>query len=196
MAGDIRTYLVDDILVKVDRMTMAHSLEARAPLLDHQLVEFAARLPSAPQARQAAGKRLLRQVAAPAATGGHPAQDASTAFPIPLARWFRERPEGARQRHAHSRASASAASSTRRPRWRTPIAMRPGRADHGDPLWLLLTFELWAQRFLDGTERVNFLDVMLIVLVDLRAQPAPLPAEPGLKGMNILNILLPITLLP
>ena len=45
MYVDIKTWLVDDIMVKVDRATMAHSLESRAPFLDHRLMEFAASLP-------------------------------------------------------------------------------------------------------------------------------------------------------
>lgn len=57
---DIKTWLADDILVKVDRATMAHSLEARAPLLDHRLVEFAAALPVAWRLRGLRTKHLLK----------------------------------------------------------------------------------------------------------------------------------------
>lgn len=57
---DIKTWLPDDILVKVDRATMAHSLEARAPLLDHRLVEFAARLPPHWKLKGFSKKHLLR----------------------------------------------------------------------------------------------------------------------------------------
>ncbi|NCA70772.1 MAG: asparagine synthase (glutamine-hydrolyzing) [Sphingobacteriia bacterium] len=58
---DIKTWLADDILVKVDRSTMAHSLEARAPLLDHRLVEFAAALPVAWKLNGLRKKHLLRE---------------------------------------------------------------------------------------------------------------------------------------
>ena len=58
---DIKTWLADDILVKVDRATMAHSLEARAPLLDHRLVEFAAGLPVAWKLKGLRKKHLLKQ---------------------------------------------------------------------------------------------------------------------------------------
>jgi len=58
---DIKTFMADDILVKSDRMTMAHSLEARCPLLDHRIVEFAARLPAKFKLRGFSKKHILRQ---------------------------------------------------------------------------------------------------------------------------------------
>jgi asparagine synthase (glutamine-hydrolysing) len=65
MYTDLKSYLAECVLVKVDRMTMAHGIEARCPLLDHRLVELAARLPSSyKRAPGAAGKRILRAVAA------------------------------------------------------------------------------------------------------------------------------------
>lgn len=58
---DIKTWLADDILVKVDRMTMAHALEARAPFLDHRLMELAASLPPAWKLNRRGRKHVLRQ---------------------------------------------------------------------------------------------------------------------------------------
>jgi asparagine synthase (glutamine-hydrolysing) len=60
MYVDIRTWLVDDIMVKVDRASMAHSLEARAPFLDYRLVEFAASLPVSYKLRGLTGKSLVK----------------------------------------------------------------------------------------------------------------------------------------
>lgn len=60
MYVDMKTWLVDDILVKVDRASMAHSLEVRAPFLDHRLVEFAAQLPVSYKIQHKNGKRILK----------------------------------------------------------------------------------------------------------------------------------------
>jgi asparagine synthase (glutamine-hydrolysing) len=151
MAGDIRTYLADDILVKVDRLTMAHSLEARAPLLDHQLVEFAARLPLSLKLRRASGKHLLRAVAQrllpPASL-----RKRKHGFSIPLARWLRNDLKelvvdilGSRQFRERGVFDATTALAHAQSHF-------DGTADRGELLWSLLTFELWARRFVDGKD--------------------------------------------
>src|SRR5439155_22998742 len=85
MALDMQTWLVDDVLTKMDKMSMAASVEARVPLLDHRLVEFVASLPLAVKLRHGAKTLLKRAVA--------PLLPASTirrrkhAFPVPLDQW-------------------------------------------------------------------------------------------------------------
>ncbi|MEJ0038450.1 MAG: asparagine synthase (glutamine-hydrolyzing) [Gammaproteobacteria bacterium] len=85
---DIHLYMTDDVLVKVDRMSMAHSLEVRSPLLDHRIIEFAAKLPSALKMNSSQGKLPLRALAAkrlPAEVLNAPKRG----FSIPAARWLR-----------------------------------------------------------------------------------------------------------
>ncbi|MEO7917437.1 MAG: asparagine synthase C-terminal domain-containing protein, partial [Dokdonella sp.] len=149
IAIDIGSYLADDILVKLDRMAMANSLEGRAPLIDHRLVEFAVRLPTSMRVRNGRGKHLLRQVARrwlPSDVLDKPKQG----FAIPLATWFR----------GPLRELASDLIGSRAFRERGLIAPAAadafladhlaGRADHGETLWLVLSLELWARRYLDG----------------------------------------------
>lgn len=85
---DLHTYLPGDLLVKADRMTMAASLEGRSPFLDHEIVEWTARLPDAMKRRGLKGKQLLKKAFAdylPPSVRAHRKQG----FGIPLASWFR-----------------------------------------------------------------------------------------------------------
>ena len=86
--ADIMTYLPGDILTKVDRASMAHSLEVRVPFLDHVFVEWAATLPAAMKIRGGERKHVLKRALephVPAELLYRPKQG----FSIPLARWFR-----------------------------------------------------------------------------------------------------------
>lgn len=86
---DIKTYLADNILTKVDIASMAHSLEVRSPLIDHHVMQFAASLPGAFKIRGLTTKWLLRQVAAdllPKSILTRPKQG----FGLPIDRWMRE----------------------------------------------------------------------------------------------------------
>ena len=87
--ADVRDYLANDILVKSDRMSMAHGLEVRAPFLDRDLAEFALRLPARFKAgRRGAGKRILRALAR-RAYGAEMAGAIKQGFSIPVHEWLR-----------------------------------------------------------------------------------------------------------
>lgn len=149
LAGDMDTYLVDDILVKVDRMTMANSLEARAPLLDHVLLEFAARLPFPMKYNGRQGKYLLRQ-AAKSLLPTFCLHKRKQGFGIPLAAWFRRdfKPlmldmladRRFAERGVFNVAGIKACFD----------AHVSGQHDFSELLWLVLTYEMWARNFLDG----------------------------------------------
>ena len=85
---DLQTYLPLDILTKVDRMTMAHSIEARPPLLDHKLVEFAATIPARFRLRDGTTKYLFKQAMRGILPDGI-IDRPKHGFAVPLARWFR-----------------------------------------------------------------------------------------------------------
>ncbi|MGB7972111.1 MAG: asparagine synthase (glutamine-hydrolyzing) [Candidatus Deferrimicrobiaceae bacterium] len=147
MATDIRTYLVDDILAKVDRASMAYSLEARVPLLDHRVVEFAARLPMEYKVRGGETKFPLRKVLyrhVPKELIDRP----KMGFGIPVNRWLRNelRPlldeylDGGRVRRE----------GFLRPEGVDRVVREhlSGRRDHQYRLWALLVFAMWRERYL------------------------------------------------
>jgi asparagine synthase (glutamine-hydrolysing) len=85
---DIKTYLTDDILAKVDRASMAVSLEVRAPMLDHQLMETVARMPSSLKLRGRSGKYIFKRAMEPVLPQGI-IDRKKQGFAIPLDQWFR-----------------------------------------------------------------------------------------------------------
>ena len=85
---DIKTYLVGDILTKVDRASMAHGLEVREPLLDHKLVEWAAVLPPAYKQNAGEGKLIFKKAMEPYLPNGILYRK-KMGFAVPLASWFR-----------------------------------------------------------------------------------------------------------
>src|SRR6185436_16691189 len=88
LSTDVQNYLPGALLPKVDRMTMAHSLEARSPFLDHEVMELSARLPESWKVRGRTTKRILRELFA----GLLPesiTRRGKMGFSVPLGPWFR-----------------------------------------------------------------------------------------------------------
>jgi asparagine synthase (glutamine-hydrolysing) len=141
---DATVYLPGDLLTKIDVATMAFSLEARSPLLDHELMELAASIPPAHKANGMQRKIALRGALrgwVPDAVLDGPKQG----FELPVGRWLRGELAPFARQVLLDRESAERG-------WARPAAIealldehRDGRADHGRGLWALLALELWAQ---------------------------------------------------
>ena len=143
---DLGIYMVDDLLVKTDRSSMAHSLELRVPFLDQRVAEFALGLATPLKVRGFAKKRLLRQALAPLL----PKEIVSgpkQGFSIPLAAWLRGPLE------PFARETLSTATLERQgcldPAVVTPILDRhcSGEEDLSRQLWGLMSFTLWFDRY-------------------------------------------------
>lgn len=146
--ADVNLYLPDDLLVKVDIATMAHSLEARSPLLDHPLMEFVASIPSRQKVRFGIKKYLFKKAVAPWLPREIIHRD-KQGFGVPLDRWFRgELRELARDTLLSQRAVG-------RGYFRREAVMRlldehvTGAANWHHHLWNLLMLELWHRMFID-----------------------------------------------
>lgn len=149
LALDVESYLVDNLLVRGDKMTMAASIEGRMPLLDHELAEFAARLPAGLKASPRRTKMVVREVA----RHRLPAELLSRkkiGFAVPVAPWFRSGLGTALERLVFG-PEARPDPLVDPQRVRRALALhRAGRYDFGKELWSVLTLEVWARIFLDG----------------------------------------------
>jgi asparagine synthase (glutamine-hydrolysing) len=146
---DLNRYLPLDILTKVDRMTMAHSIEARPPLLDHKLVEFAATIPARFR-MQGRDTKLIFKKAMRGILPDSIIDRQKHGFVVPLARWFRGDLEGfARDVLLSPTCRDRGIFDTRSVEHLFRLHAR-GR-DLDLQLWTMLSFELWCQRFLDTT---------------------------------------------
>jgi asparagine synthase (glutamine-hydrolysing) len=146
---DVKTYLVDDIMTKVDRMSMAVSLEAREPLLDHKLLEFAASVPTSLKLKNGRSKYLLRRLLErriPRSIVDRPKHG----FEAPIGAWLRGPlapmvdslllDGRLRDRGVFDEGAVAAL-------WREH---RSRRQDHRHRLWSLVMLELWFRQFVDG----------------------------------------------
>jgi asparagine synthase (glutamine-hydrolysing) len=148
---DTKMYLPNDILTKVDRMSMAHSIEARVPLLDHKLVEFAATIPADLKLRGNTTKYIFKK-----AMEGILPQDIlnrpKRGFAIPLSRWFRGQLNGYVRDLLFSSTSRQRGIFNEKYIERL-LAMNERGRDLDFQLWTLITFELWCRRFMDRQTR-------------------------------------------
>jgi asparagine synthase (glutamine-hydrolysing) len=150
---DLKNYLPLDILTKVDRMSMAHSIEARVPLLDHKVVEFAATIPQNMRLKNGTTKYIFKQAMRgilPDAIIDRPKRG----FAIPLGNWFRGKlgsfvsdlllSPGSLQRGIFNQEYI-----------KKLVGMQNRGRDLDLQLWTLISFEMWCREFLDkGTLRL------------------------------------------
>jgi asparagine synthase (glutamine-hydrolysing) len=148
MRFDAETYLPEDVLTKVDRMSMAHSIESRVPLLDNDVIAFAAELPSAMKIKNGRRKHVLKEVAAtlvPRAILDRKKQG----FGVPLGTWFRG---NLRELFADTLLSPA---SLQRGYFQPTFVRRivdehlAGTRDHTLRLWQLVVFEKWQQQYVN-----------------------------------------------
>lgn len=147
MFTDQMTYLPNDLLVKVDIASMANSLEARSPFLDHKVIEFAASLPESVKIRGTETKYLLKKVAS-RIVPNEVIYRKKMGFGVPLAYWFR------RDLKDYLR-EVLLSEKANRGLIKPEIVARlvkehtDGMHDHASRLWTLLILELWFQQFID-----------------------------------------------
>jgi asparagine synthase (glutamine-hydrolysing) len=146
---DTKLWLVDDLLARGDKTSMATSLEARVPLLDHHLVEFAAGLPPEMKVRGRTSKYLLKEVARewlPSAI----IDRSKKGFPVPISQWLRGEARAFCRDLLAPAALGSRGLFDAAALGRLMDEHEAGSADHGSILWALISVELWHRLYVDA----------------------------------------------
>ncbi len=171
--ADTLLWLPDDLLMKMDKMSMAASIEARVPLLDHTLVEWAARLPQRLKVKGLDGKALLKRLAR-RLVPAHVVDRPKVGFQVPLSPWFR----GPLKELLCDTLLSSTALSRGYYRQRALQAVLrdhvEGRRDRARELWTLLSLELWHRVFVDRTPAAP--PPLVVPRVQVTTAGAPGPA--------------------
>jgi asparagine synthase (glutamine-hydrolysing) len=145
---DQMTYLPNDLLVKVDIATMAVSLEARSPFLDHHVIEFAASLPQNLKLRRLTSKYLLKKVLRKLLPSEN-LKRRKMGFGVPVGHWFRGKMQPfLREVLLSEKALRRGLFRPEEVRHLIELHVR-GERDYSQQLWTLLMLELWFNRFID-----------------------------------------------
>jgi asparagine synthase (glutamine-hydrolysing) len=152
---DSKTYLPGDILTKVDRMSMAHSIETRAPLLDHKLIEFVETIPASLKLRGATSKYILKRAVA-GLVPDEIIRRPKRGFSVPLAHWFNHELREMLRDTLTDRTTRERGYFNQRAIQALIEEHARGRRDNSWKLWGLLTLELWFRAFIDQRPASNF----------------------------------------
>lgn len=144
---DIKTYLVDDILTKVDRASMAHSLEVRVPLLDHEVMEYAASIPSRYKLHNGDGKYVLKH-ALKDLLPSEVMNRRKMGFSIPLAQWFRAGLKATFEERVFAQDAFIGELFDLSPIHQWWAQHQRGTRDYAYYLWALLVLEGWGRKFI------------------------------------------------
>jgi len=192
---DSKTYLPGDILVKVDRMSMANSLEMRSPLLDHRLIEFAQTIPASLKLRGPETKYILKRAAAgliPEEIINRPKQG----FDVPIRLWFNRELREMLDDTLNDRRLRERGDFNHQAILAILDEHRRGVRDNSRPLWSLLTLELWRRAFIDRQPETRFTgakDVRLDHLAENAAATVPAEVMKSSLDMDVTGVELPET---
>jgi asparagine synthase (glutamine-hydrolysing) len=149
MAVDFQTYMLDDILQKVDRATMTHSLEGREPMLDHRILEFAAQLPDHFKYYKGIKKRILRDIAhdyIPKKLLDRP----KMGFAIPIASWLKTDLKEYVDHYINEKRIVSQGIF----KWdfiaKLKFGFYSGRKEYDTKLWYFLMFQMWHEKWMEN----------------------------------------------
>lgn len=149
MAVDFQTYLLDDILQKVDRATMTHSLEGREPFLDHRILEFAAQLPDNFKYDNGIKKRILKDIThqyIPQKLLDRP----KMGFAIPIASWLNNQLKDYVEEYINKDRIVKQGIFNWSYISQLKTSFYSGRKEYDTKLWYFLTFQMWYSKWMEN----------------------------------------------